>query len=423
MTDWGGGRGRRPRSRGFLHAALGVALLAALAPSGAQAAITPTIDGPVSEAAPGAELTVTLSRGGAFLQPNATVRVRAAGGTATPGADHVPTDTTVTIPGTLFGTSARVAIGVRDDALDEADETVVVTVTEASGDSVAGDGVVTGTILDDDDDAPPSISIDDASGVEGTGAAGTVVLPLRLSAASGRAVSAAYAISPRSASAGDLDTRGGSVVVPAGATRGSVTVTTTADAVDEADETFTVTLRDPVHATLGRSAATGTIVDDDVPAPVAPPAPATAPIVPVPAASTPVLGVSGGPVAAGPSSTTAASRGRHALRVRSVTLRRPRTLRMQVTCPSEKDRCRVRTTVFTVPNRKAKRRDLRREIRLARVTRTIPGGATRTVTARISTRGLRLLRSAKRLRIRAYAVATDSSDDLVTGRRTVTIRR
>src|SRR5437764_1369071 len=55
----------------------------------------------------------------------------------------------------------------------------------------------------------------------------------------------------------------GTLTVPAGSTSGTIAVPVVGDALNEADETFTVTLSALVNAALGTSVGTGTITNDD----------------------------------------------------------------------------------------------------------------------------------------------------------------
>ena len=65
---------------------------------------------------------------------------------------------------------------------------------------------------------------------------------------------------------GDYEaTTSGRLTFAAGQTKQTLEVTIVDDAVDEAEETFTVTLNNAVNADLGVASATGTITDDDVP--------------------------------------------------------------------------------------------------------------------------------------------------------------
>ena len=87
-------------------------------------------------------------------------------GSATAPEDYTATSTTVTIEAGTTGTTVDVPLN--PDTLDEADETFTVRATSATGVDIDDrDGVVTIT----DDDAAPSVSVDDASVTEGTGGA------------------------------------------------------------------------------------------------------------------------------------------------------------------------------------------------------------------------------------------------------------
>jgi subtilisin-like proprotein convertase family protein len=56
---------------------------------------------------------------------------------------------------------------------------------------------------------------------------------------------------------------GGTVTFPAGSSSQTIAVTANADATDEPNEVFTITLSAPTNATIGTATATGTILDDD----------------------------------------------------------------------------------------------------------------------------------------------------------------
>jgi hypothetical protein len=62
---------------------------------------------------------------------------------------------------------------------------------------------------------------------------------------------------------GDYTAATGTLVIPAGATSGNVSVGVEGDTVAEPDETLTLTLSSPSGATLGTATATGTITADD----------------------------------------------------------------------------------------------------------------------------------------------------------------
>ncbi len=115
---------------------------------------------------------------------------------------------------------------------------------------------------------PPTISAANARAPE---SAGEVIFDVRLSAAAGSPVTVAYATRDGAAKAGeDYTATEGTLRFPAGSTSRRIRVPVTDDArYEAAPETFTLTLRRPVNATLaggGESLmATGTILDDDDP--------------------------------------------------------------------------------------------------------------------------------------------------------------
>jgi hypothetical protein len=122
----------------------------------------------------------------------------------------------------------------------------------------------------------PTISIANATtGPTYTAPTTTLSFPVTLSAASTKAVSVSYATADGGAKAGnDYTAASGTLTFNPGETSKTVDVTITADKVlhgddaAEASETFTVTLSNPVNATIATGSATGTIANDDPPTPM-----------------------------------------------------------------------------------------------------------------------------------------------------------
>jgi hypothetical protein len=128
--------------------------------------------------------------------------------------------------------------------------------------------------------APRSVSIGDASMLEGNAQSSVLSFPVTLSEASTSPVTVSYTITGTtatgaSASGPDVDFNDhggatGSVTFTPGVFSGKtptlqqVSVAVFGDTVEEADETFAVTLSSPTGGyELGRGAATGTILNDD----------------------------------------------------------------------------------------------------------------------------------------------------------------
>ncbi len=202
--------------------------------------------------------TVTLSSGST---QTVSVDFATANGTAASGADYGALTGTLTFaPGE---TTQTIAVPLVGDALDEADETMLVTLG-APVNATAARSQATGTITDDD--APPSLSVGDVSVVEGNAGVTSAVFTLSLSAASGRTVSVAYATANGTAVApGDYTTTSGTIAFTPGTTTQTIVVPVTGDASDEVDETFLVNLSNASSATISRAQATGSIGNDDPP--------------------------------------------------------------------------------------------------------------------------------------------------------------
>ena len=204
-----------------------------------------------------ANLEVTLS---AASELTVTVAYAVTGGTATGGVDYtlLGTGTLTFVPG---DTSETVAITIVDDALDEADETIEVTLSNPSN-ATLGTADHTYTILDNDG-APTVAFASAASGNPESVLAAN--LEVTLSAASELTVTVAYAVTGGTATGGvDYTLLGtGTLTFVPGDTSETVAITIVDDALDEADETIEVTLSNASNATLGTADHTYTILDND----------------------------------------------------------------------------------------------------------------------------------------------------------------
>lgn len=206
----------------------------------------------------GATLTLSLSGPAGH-----TVRVNWAtrDGTATAGLDYQAASGIVELPpGTLTQT---VTVPVIGDSLDEADETVFVTLQSVTGaDTLDGEAVLT----IGDDDPTPTVSVGDASRPEGATGTSLLVFPVALSAPSGRTVTVGYATADASANAPeDYRSATGVVELAPGVSSASIVIEVKGDRVLEGDEAFLVNLGPSTGATIAKGQATGTILNDDVP--------------------------------------------------------------------------------------------------------------------------------------------------------------
>ena len=209
------------------------------------------------------------------------------GGTATGGAATVPTrdyttpgDRTVRI---AAGTQSRTfGITLNPDNINEADETIIVTLGASSTVGAAAGSVErhgtaasytsTGTITDDDS-ATATLSTTTASRAEGQ--AFTARVTLSEEARNTGMITVNYTIGSTAATTDNdaeaadyTDTSGGSITINTASTlTGDITVTSVNDALNEGDETFTLAVAMsgtslPGGVTISGSPLTFTITDD-----------------------------------------------------------------------------------------------------------------------------------------------------------------
>jgi len=214
------------------------------------------------------QFTVTLTE----ASPTNTVIAYIITGTATATTDYTALSGTVTI--IASATTATIDVsGIIDDAIVEANETVIVTLDSIS----SGDSGI--TIDDTADAATVTITDDDVATVSITATDGTAAedgsdpgqFTVTQTAVSSTNTVIAYSITGDATPTTDYTALSGSVTITAGATTATIDVTGIIDDVFvEANETVTVTL-DSIssgdsHVTVNGSAnvATVTITDDDV---------------------------------------------------------------------------------------------------------------------------------------------------------------
>jgi hypothetical protein len=188
-----------------------------------------------------------------------TVGFSTADGTAVAGEDYQATNGVVSFaPGSTNQTITVRALG---DVFNEPNESFFVNLTSSTN-ALISDSQGVGTISNDD--PLPGLFIDDVAVIEGDGGSTTATFNVRLSPASGRAVTVNFATADGTALAGSdyLSTNGALNFAP-GTTNQTVTVTVLGDVLNEANESFSVNLSAPVNATLGDGQAAGTISNDD----------------------------------------------------------------------------------------------------------------------------------------------------------------
>jgi hypothetical protein len=185
------------------------------------------------------------------------------GGTAALSADYVRSGISITIP--AGSTTGSITLTGVNDAIDEADETIIVDIGTVTNAVEIGVQQVTAAITDDDN--PPNVTLT-LSGSPLAEEGGVATVSATLAAVSGKDTTIALAYTGTATNAADYTRSAETLVIRAGATtpEAPVTLTGVGDALDEADETIVVDMTCDANcneATLQR--VTATITDDDAP--------------------------------------------------------------------------------------------------------------------------------------------------------------
>lgn len=174
-------------------------------------------------------------------------------------------------PGVLnFGIGEQtknITFNVANDTVNEPTENLVIKLLNPSGAQMGTPDTFIYSILDDDDGIPvPHVGFASAarSAVE---SAGTVSIPVSLSATAETSVSVDYAVTGGTASfGGDHTLAAGTLNFPIGSSVNAISVPLVDDAVIEPAETLVLTLSSPSGAVLSsQTSHTLTILDDDLP--------------------------------------------------------------------------------------------------------------------------------------------------------------
>jgi len=178
---------------------------------------------------------------------------------ATKGLDFESVPGTVTfLPGE---TTQTISIPIKGDLIDEFDQFFFVSLTTPINAEIS-DGRGLGTIVDND--AAPTISVNDVTIAEGTGGFQNqaAVFTVTLNGATEKPVSVQFALDPGTASAG-TDYGNFTGLVQFFGPSQTITVQLVSDNVFEPDETFFVNLSNPTNATIGDGQGQATITNDD----------------------------------------------------------------------------------------------------------------------------------------------------------------
>ncbi len=160
--------------------------------------------------------------------------------------DHTAMAQTVTIAAGT--TSTSLTIMLLDDARDEADETLILTLSSPTNATLGAQTIHTVTLTDND--ATPSVTWASATRTV-TENSGAVTTTLSLSQVSDRTVQVPYTVAGTSSAPADHSLVSGTLTIPAGQTSVTLSFNLVADAVADNNETVTIQLGTPTNATLG----------------------------------------------------------------------------------------------------------------------------------------------------------------------------
>ena len=190
------------------------------------------------------------------------------GGTATQGADYENFlsggEARITVP--AGDTQASLDITITDDTAAESSETITIRwdndPSSGNGDATPATINFTGTITDNDSGV--QLTIQDASADESSG---SIAFRIDLSETITQDVTFDYTTSIGASDTAEIDdfdsTSGITHTLPAGFATGLIAIDLNDDDLYEGDETFTVTITNPVNASIADATATGTIIDNE----------------------------------------------------------------------------------------------------------------------------------------------------------------
>jgi len=162
-------------------------------------------------------------------------------------------------------TTGQIKVKLIGDVLDEPNETFLVKLTGAS-DALIDPNKNQARALIVDDDPPPTLMIKDTTTLEGNSESTNAVFAVTLSAPSTFPITVNYATADGTAIAGrDYLSANGLIPFNVGQTNQTISVPVLGDRLNEADETFFLTLSNPANAVLSliQAPTRATILNDD----------------------------------------------------------------------------------------------------------------------------------------------------------------
>ena len=192
-----------------------------------------------------------------------TVNYSTADGTALAGSDYTATSGMLAFNPMTTSPTVPLSVPLVTDAVDEPDETFFVNLSSAvEGAVLAPNDQGEATIADEDPLA--SLSVSDATVVEGNASSTPASFNVTLGAPSAKPITVRYVTTNGTASApGDFESTAAQIAFVPGETQKTVSVNVVGDTTFESDESFTVNLSNPINADIADGQGVGTIQNND----------------------------------------------------------------------------------------------------------------------------------------------------------------
>ena len=205
----------------------------------------------------GQDLSFTITRDGATPLYQ-TVEYAINNGTALAGVDYSRAWYTGTVIFQNGEIQHKITMSTTDDDVFETNETVILTLSNATDGAQLGTATATGTI--ENNDAAPSFSINNASGNEGNNLSFTI----SKTGSTAYSHSVDYTTVHGSADSGDYISKSGTATFSASQSSQTVTIHTVADSMYEQNEDFTITLSAASNgASISNATGNGLILNND----------------------------------------------------------------------------------------------------------------------------------------------------------------
>ncbi|WP_283159907.1 Calx-beta domain-containing protein, partial [Microcystis aeruginosa] len=200
-------------------------------------------------------LVYTFTRTGVTTNP-LTVNY-SIGGTATNGTDYAALPSSIAFAAGL--STATVIVDPTADTTVEPNETVILTLASGTGYTVGTTTPVTGTITNDDF---PQLSINNITVVEGLD--NNAILTVTVNNSNSQPITFNYTTAPINATANvDYTSKTGTITIAPNTATATISIPILNDNLNEADEAFTVTLSNPVNATINPEGGIGEVIITD----------------------------------------------------------------------------------------------------------------------------------------------------------------